>query len=60
MSDMDKSIMKFNELFNRLNNEDKDLVSSNLYKKTRSIDKEIKLASKYPNLSHYARKRIGA
>ena len=57
---MDKSIMKFNELFNRLNNEDKDLVSSNLYKKTRSIDKEIKLASKYPNLSHYARKRIGA
>lgn len=54
MSDMDKSIMKFNEMFNRLSNEDKDLVSSNLYKKTKSIDKEIKFASMY------SRKRIGA
>lgn len=60
MSDMDKSIMKFNEMFNRLSNEDKDLVSSNLYKKTKSIDNEIKFASMYPNLSMYSRKRIGA
>ena len=44
MSDLDKSIMKFNEMFNRLNNEDKDLVSLNLYKKTKSIYKKIKLA----------------
>lgn len=60
MSDMDKSIAKFNSMFNRLNDTDKDLVSSNLYKKSKSIDKEIKLASMYPNLNHYAKKRIGA
>ena len=60
MSDLEKSIVKFNEMYKRLTEQDKDLVSSNLYKKTRSIDREIKLASKYPNLSQYARKRIGA
>ena len=60
MSDMDKSIAKFNSMFNRLNDTDKDLVSSNLYKKSTSIDKEIKLASMYPNLNHSAKKRIGA
>lgn len=60
MSDMDKSIMKFNEMFNRLNEQDKETVSNNLVKKTRSIDKEIKFASMYPNLSMCSRKRIGA
>lgn len=60
MSDMEKSVAKFNEMYKRLNEQDKETVSNNLVKKTRSIDKEIKLASMYPNLSMYSRKRIGA
>ena len=60
MSNLEKSVIRFNEMYKRLSEQDKDLVSSNLYKKTKSIDKEIKLASKYPNSSQYARKRIGA
>lgn len=60
MSDIEKSVVRFNEIYKRLNEEDKDLVSSNLYKKTKSIDKEIKLGYFEANLSQYARKRIGA
>jgi len=60
MSDIEKSVAKFNEMYKRLNEQDKETVSNNLVKKTRSIDKEIKLASMYPNLSMYSRKGIGA
>ena len=47
MSDIEKSVVKFNEMYKRLTEQDKDLVSSNLYKKTRSIDREIKFTSMY-------------
>ena len=47
MSDIEKSVVKFNEMYKRLSEQDKNLVSSNLYKKTRSIDREIKFTSMY-------------
>ena len=53
MSDIEKSVVRFNEMYKRLNEQDKETVSNNLFKQSRRIYQGIILYNTYPNLRKF-------